>query len=126
MTGHVVSVGISLREFFEKGHLERVGRMVPSGEEVRDLWKRDKLGLADVYKVTERLEEAFGLGTGIELPSRNSLASFKELAADVEADKWASYRGLSAERDTVSPYNPNMVTDDDVTLRLPDAPQDGH
>lgn len=126
MTVHVVSVGISLREFFEKGHLERVGRMVPGGEEVRDLWKRDKLGLANgVYKATDRLEEAFGLGTGIEPPSRNSLASFRELAADVEAGKWAYYHGLSAELDTVRTYNPNMVTDDDLTILLSSDTEDG-
>ena len=126
MTVHVVSVGISLREFFEKGHLERVGRMVPSGEEVRDLWKRDKLGLADgVYKATDRLERAFGLGTGIEPPSRNSLASFKEMAADVEADKWAFHPGLSAELDTVRTYNPNMVADDDLTILLSSDTEDG-
>lgn len=126
MTVHIVSVGISLRDFFEKGHLERTGQLVSSGEEVRDRWKKDKLGLAEgVYKVTDRLEESFGLGAGVEPPSHNSLASFRELAADVEAGKWAFVSGLSAELETVRAYNRNMVVDDDLTILLASDTEDG-
>ena len=126
MTVHIVSVGISLRDFFEKGHLERTGQLVSSAEEVRDHWKKDKLGLAEgVYKVTDRLEESFGLGAGVKPPSHNSLASFRELAADVEADKWAFVSGLSAELETVRAYNRNMVVDDDLTILLTSDTEDG-
>ncbi|MFL1378499.1 MULTISPECIES: hypothetical protein [unclassified Nocardiopsis] len=134
MTVHIVSVGVSLRDFFEKGHLERVGRTVPGGEEAREYWNKDKLGLAEkVYDTTRRLNDAFGPGTGpasgapsgAELPSRNELAVFSELASDVQARKWTSVAGLSAELDTVRTYNPAMIADEDRTVLLASDTEDG-
>ncbi|MFE6446848.1 hypothetical protein [Nocardiopsis dassonvillei] len=126
MTVHVVSVGISLRDFFERGHLERVGRTVPGGEEAREYWKKDKLGLAEgVYDTTARLKDAFGPKSGVDVPSRNALAVFKELSQDVQARKWTSVPGLSAELDTVRTYNPAMVADEDLTVLLSSDTEDG-
>lgn len=126
MTIHVVSVGVSLKDFFEQGHLERVGRAVPGGDEVREYWDKDKLGLVDgVYNATDRLDEAFGLSSGIEPPARNSLACFKELAEEVEAKRWSGFTGLSAELDTVRVYNRGMVVDEDLTILLASDTEDG-
>ncbi|OLT29298.1 hypothetical protein BJF83_11955 [Nocardiopsis sp. CNR-923] len=126
MTVHIVSVGISLRDFFERGHLERMGRVAPGGEAAREYWKKDKLGLAEgIYDTTGRLNAAFGPDSGVDLPSRNAIAVFQELAQDVQARRWTSVPGLSAELDTVRTYNPTMVADEDLTVLLSSDNEDG-
>ena len=126
MTVHVISVGTSLRDFFEKGHLEREGRNVPGGEEAREQWNKDKLGFDEgVYDTVARLEDAFGLESGFDAPLHNALASFKELSQDVQAKRWASVPGLSAELDTVRTHDPMMVKDEDLTILLSSDTEDG-
>ncbi|SKA23177.1 hypothetical protein SAMN02745673_03185 [Marinactinospora thermotolerans DSM 45154] len=110
MTVHVVSVGVSLKNFFERGYLERrketthesttTRENIPGGSEAKRRWKEDKLGFDKrIYNVDDKLIDAFGLESGIT--NTRALDFFREITVDVQAKNWHAKEGISAELDTI-------------------------
>ncbi|MEY9214318.1 hypothetical protein NI17_020405 [Thermobifida halotolerans] len=122
MTVHVVSVGLSLVEFFEDPESERVPEPVPGAEAVGEEWRGGRLGLGDHEPVGRRLDAAFGTGAADDSPERQE---FQELAGRVGAQKWIRYRGVSAELDTVRAVVGGALPADDAVFLIASDTDDG-
>lgn len=122
MTVHLISVGISLADFFATAtDEERWGGYVTAAQTIEEFWDKDRLGLAPASPErteAQHLHDAFSLDAGVDLPRFNSLNFLQALADEVHPHTWATRRGLSAELDTVLTHGLRRITDTDLTVLL--------
>ncbi|MEY9211502.1 hypothetical protein NI17_010085 [Thermobifida halotolerans] len=118
MTVHVISVGLSLVDFFESP--DRDEHPLPTATEINDLWQQERLGLDELG---QRLEEAFGMNASEE---SEALTRFQELAEEVEADRWAGHHGLSAELDTLRTVADTPLPPTDTAFLITSDTKNGH
>lgn len=122
MTVHLISVGISLADFFATAtDEERWGGYVPAAQEIEESWAKDRLGLdpaSPTRTEADHLDVAFAPTSGVDLPRFNALNFLQALADEVHPHTWTARRGLSAELDTILAHGLRQITDTDLTVLL--------
>lgn len=122
MTVHLISVGISLADFFSTAtDEERWGGYITEAQKIEEFWDKDRLGLAPAASTrteADLLHAAFALDAGVDLPRFNALSFLQTLADEVRPETWTTRRGLSAELDTILAHGLRRIVDTDLTVLL--------